>query len=172
MTDNSVEKTADKPEKPNRRRLLGWFWALLSLLACIEVGWLTGSIFKSRKSGADRSRLEGFVDAGRVETFKVGDVKAIPEAMLYLARLEDGSFIALSKTCTHLGCTLPWNDEQQKFVCPCHGSTFAQNGVVLTAPAVRPLDYYPVRIENGLIRIDMSSPMKREIFDPSQTTRV
>ena len=147
-------------------------WGLLGLLACIEIGWLTGSILKSRKTGAARNKRSRLIDAGRVESFKPGEVKAIPEAMLYLARLEDGSFIALSKTCTHLGCTLPWNEEQQKFICPCHGSTFARNGTVLTAPATRPLDYYPLRIEDGLIRIDAGSPIKRETFAPSQATRV
>jgi cytochrome b6-f complex iron-sulfur subunit len=127
---------------------------------------------KSRKKGTVRDSRDRFIDAGQVNWFKPGDVKAIPEAMLYLACLDDGSFIALSKTCTHLGCTLTWDDEQQKFVCPCHGSTFARNGLVLTAPAVRPLDYYPVRIENNLIRINVGSPIKREAFDPSQATRV
>jgi len=172
MTDKRADNTADTPVEPQRRRLLGWFWALLSLLACIEIGWLGGLILRSRKTAAARSNRDRFIDAGQAAAFKPGDVKAIPEAMLYLARLEDGSFIALSKTCTHLGCTVPWNEEQQKFVCPCHGSTFARDGSVLTAPAIRALDFYRVRIENGLIRINVGSPMKRESFDPSQTTRV
>lgn len=166
------EATANKPEKPQRRTLIGRLWALLGLLACIEIGWLSGAILKSRKAGAGRKRGSRFIDGGRVETLKPGDVKAIPEGMLYLSRLEDGSFIALSKTCTHLGCTVPWDQEQQKFVCPCHGSTFARNGTVLTAPAIRPLDYYPVRIENGLIRIDAANPMKRDGFEPNQATRI
>lgn len=162
----------NKPEKPQRRTLLSRLWALLGLLACIEIGWLGGSILKSRKSGTARKNGSRFIDGGRVESFEPGDVKAIPEGMLYLSRLEDGSFIAMSKTCTHLGCTVPWDQELQKFVCPCHGSTFARNGTVLTAPAIRPLDYYPVRIENGLIRIDIANPMKREAFDSNQAIQV
>ncbi len=169
---NRQTTISEQPQQPQRRRLLGWLWGLLGLLACVEIGWLTGSILKSRKTGAEGNKQSRLIDGGRVETFKPGEVKAIPEAMLYLACLEDGSFIALSKTCTHLGCTVPWNDEQQKFICPCHGSTFARNGAVLTAPATRPLDYYPLRIEDGLIRIDAGSPLKREAFDPAQATRV
>lgn len=166
------ETTTNKPEKPQRRTLLSRLWALLGLLACIEIGWLGGSILKSRKSGTARQNGNRFIAGGRVESFEPGDVKAIPEGMLYLSRLEDGSFIAMSKTCTHLGCTVPWDQKLQKFVCPCHGSTFARNGTVLTAPAIRPLDYYPVRIENGLIRIDIANPMKREAFDSNQATQV
>ena len=166
------KKTENRPVKPQRRTLLGWLWALLGLLACIEIGWLTGKILKSRKTITVRQNGSRFIDGGRVESFTPGDVKAIPEGMLYLSRLEDGSFIAMSKTCTHLGCTVPWDREKQKFVCPCHGSTFDRTGSVLTAPAIRPLDYYPVRIENGLIRIDIASPTKRDAFNPSQVTPV
>ena len=172
MTHYTAGSSADHPKRPRRRRLLGWLWALFGFLAVIETGWLTVSILKSRKKGTARSKQDRFIDAGLVSSFKPGEVKAIPEAMLFLACLEDGSFLGLSKTCTHLGCTLTWNDEQQQFVCPCHGSTFARNGIVLNSPAVRPLDYYPVRIENGLIRINVGNPIKRETFDPSQATRV
>jgi len=160
------------PENGPRRTLLGRLWALLGLLACIEIGWLGGSILKARKAGSGGEGGTRLIDGGRVESFKPGEVRAIPEGMVYLCRLEDGGFIALSKTCTHLGCTVPWDREQQKFVCPCHGSTFARNGDVLTAPALRPLDYFPVRIENGLVRIDVSTPIRREAFTAEQVTRV
>ncbi len=161
----------DSLEKPQRRSLLNRLWALLALLACIELSWLTGSIFKSRKTRNLEKDRGQFVDGGRVEALRPGDVKAIPEGMLYLSCLENGSFIALSRTCTHLGCALSWDVNDKKFVCPCHGSTFNQEGVVLTAPAIRPLDFSPVRIENGLVRIDISSPLKREKFDPAQVTK-
>jgi cytochrome b6-f complex iron-sulfur subunit len=45
-------------------------------------------------------------------------------------------------------------------------------GEVLTAPAPRPLDTYPVRIENGIVKIDISAPQKREHFDPTQATKL
>ncbi len=160
------------PEKPQRRTLLNRLWALLGLLACIELSWLTGSILKSRKTKTDSADGENYIDAGRIESFKPGDVKAIPEGLLYVSRLDDGSFIALSRTCTHLGCAIPWNEENQKFVCPCHGSMFDRTGVVINPPAIRPLDYFPVRIENGLIRVNTDKPIKREIFEPTQVTQV
>jgi len=44
-----------------------------------------------------------------------------------------------SSTCTHLGCKI--NKEQNnKFVCPCHGSQFALNGVVIKGPAAKNLE--------------------------------
>jgi cytochrome b6-f complex iron-sulfur subunit len=165
-----MEQRQDKVAT-NRRSLLNWVWAGLGLLACIELGWITKSILGSRKKREARKLRDTLVDAGNVTRFKPGTVSAIPEGNFYLSRLDDGSFIALSRSCTHLGCAVPWDEKQQKFVCPCHGSTFDMRGEVLTPPASRPLEYYPVRIENGLVRIEMSAPRKRDTFDPSQTTR-
>ncbi len=162
----------DTPSQPRRRTLLNRIWALIALLAFVELGWLSSSLLRARKSRYDRRQGSRYVDAGRVESFKAGDVKAIPEALLFLACLEDNRFIALSRTCTHLGCALSWDTAEDKFVCPCHGSTFDRAGVVLTSPALRPLDFYPVRIEDGQIRIDVSNSQRRESFDASQTTTV
>ena len=49
-----------------------------------------------------------------------------------------GEVIALSLTCTHLGCTL--NVTSGALVCPCHGSRFDYTGRVLAGPAARPLE--------------------------------
>lgn len=37
--------------------------------------------------------------------------------------------------CTHLGCALTWNKQERIWDCPCHGSTFAENGQVRYNPA-------------------------------------
>ena len=36
----------------------------------------------------------------------------------------DGGFLALSSRCTHLGCSVPWDEKARTFPCPCHASTF------------------------------------------------
>lgn len=39
--------------------------------------------------------------------------------------------------CTHMGCVLEWNPDTRTYDCPCHGSRFAKDGLVLSSPAVR-----------------------------------
>lgn len=41
----------------------------------------------------------------------------------------------LNAVCTHLGCVVPWNGNENKFVCPCHGSQYNSEGKVVRGPA-------------------------------------
>ena len=56
----------------------------------------------------------------------------------------DGKVSVVSPTCTHLGCTVQWNDAERSWDCPCHGSRFSVDGAVLDGPAVKPLKVYEV----------------------------
>lgn len=55
-------------------------------------------------------------------------------AVKNLASLRD------TKRCTHLGCKLTWNPEDETWDCPCHGSRFDRDGNVLSGPAVRKIE--------------------------------
>jgi len=51
---------------------------------------------------------------------------------------------AVSRRCTHLGCTLSYDEAAGQLVCPCHHSRFDIHGQRLAGPAQRNLALYAV----------------------------
>ena len=97
---------------------------------------------------------------------------AFPRGQFYLVRLEEGGFLAIHRRCTHLGCAIPWDENESQFHCPCHGSLFNTVGEVTGGPAPRPMDYFPVVIRSGEVWVDTSKPVERSEYDPSQLTKI
>jgi cytochrome b6-f complex iron-sulfur subunit len=157
--------------EPSRRGFLGRLWLLLGGVAVAEAAWIVGDFFKPRSRRAVDDGADSIVVAGPVDEFEPGSVTAFPKGRFYLARLPDGGFLALHRECTHLGCTVPWIATEDRFVCPCHASSFDITGDVLSPPAPRPLDIFPVRIENDIVKVDVRKPIKRQSFTPSQVVR-
>ena len=55
--------------------------------------------------------------------------------------------LAFDGSCPHAGCDLTWVPEDREVECPCHGSRFASDGVVLQRPATTDLNTYPVTVD-------------------------
>ena len=146
-------------------------WLLLGGVALAEVVWVVSDFFKPRKRRASNGGADTVIVAGPVNRFEPGSVTAFPEGRFYLARLADGGFLALHRECTHLGCTVPWVAAEDRFVCPCHASSFDITGDVLSPPAPRPLDIFQVRIENAIVKVDIRRAVKRQSFSSSQVVR-
>ncbi len=51
-----------------------------------------------------------------------------------------GTLHSFTAVCPHLGCVLQWNGDEKTFDCPCHGSRFSKEGVVINGPAVSNLE--------------------------------
>lgn len=64
--------------------------------------------------------------------------------------------VAYSTVCTHQGCTVEYDVDEQLLACPCHGSSFdpADGAAVVSGPAEQPLPSVPVVVDEdaGVLR--------------------
>ncbi len=66
--------------------------------------------------------------------------------------------IALSAACTHMGCIVQWQDNDQRFHCPCHGGLFTRYGQPDDSGPMRYLAALPrlrVKIENANVYVEV-----------------
>ena len=88
-------------------------------------------------------------------------VRGLPDPELTYLVIETGPEIApygIQPVCTHLGCTVPWDAEQNRFICPCHNSQYDAAGQVLQGPAQRPLPLVTVVVKQNQIRLVDRAP--------------
>jgi len=75
------------------------------------------------------------------------------EGNIIIANVGNDTFIALSKTCTHAGCTVSYSASNNNFPCPCHGSVFSTSGSVVNGPASSPLKAYNVTKSDNILTV-------------------
>jgi cytochrome b6-f complex iron-sulfur subunit len=154
--------------KLDRRHFFGIVWAT-ALVALI--GQAGAGLFKFMTPVLEEGAFGTVVKAGRVNEFEVGSVNYFRESRFYLVRLEEG-FLAIYRKCPHLGCVVPWDEKSDNFNCPCHSSLFTMPGEVISGPAPRPMDLFPVEIRGDEVFVDTGVVIEREAFDSSQVTPV
>jgi nitrite reductase/ring-hydroxylating ferredoxin subunit len=70
----------------------------------------------------------------------------------------NGRFFAIDDTCTHEQCLLTEEGTLEGTVvtCGCHGAQFdVTTGQVLAPPALEPLNAYPLRVDQGVVVIEI-----------------
>ena len=170
MTNPDRRNTTGAKGTSTRRSLLTRLWALLGLVALVELFGMVLTFLRPQPKSTNAGTQDPIITAGPVDSFEPETVTAFVRGKFYLARLADGGFLALSRTCTHLGCTLPWVEKENKFICPCHASQFDITGEVINPPAPRALDIYQIVIENNIVRVDTGQRKKRSQFAAGQVT--
>jgi Rieske Fe-S protein len=81
--------------------------------------------------------------AGEGFNFKANDGT---DAILF--KTKDEKVYALSRICTHEGCSVEFDLAQNKLICPCHGATYeAPDGNVISGPTQRNLKKINVKID-------------------------
>ena len=157
-------------DKMTRRNFFNRIWIWLTVIAGLEfVGLLIAFLFSgSKRSG--KKDISQVKIIGRLEDISPNTVYPYRSGQIYLVRMKDGGFLALSLKCTHLGCSIQWNEDEDKFICPCHSSEFDRNGDVLSPPAPHALDIFAVIIEEGVVKVDLGKKTKRKKFEMSQVS--
>jgi cytochrome b6-f complex iron-sulfur subunit len=94
------------------------------------------------------------VTDGVMRPFDVGSV-------IGFVRRVNGKPEAVSGVCTHQGCRLWFDAPDDRLRCPCHSTSFAPAGQVLTHQlpiAPKPLPTLMIREENGAIEVFVPAP--------------
>ncbi len=163
-----------------RRQFLSraW-WAAGGLLVVEATGGLVASLWPRSKAGSFGTKVK-VASIEEVRAMPVGTITYFPEQRFYLSHVESG-FLALYRKCTHLGCVIPWLADESseddlvakgRFNCPCHGGIFDRYGMVHAGPPPRPLDLFPIILEEGEVIVDTGTIIERSSFDESQVTKI
>jgi len=162
------EKASTTNPVQSRREFLDKLWKGLGIVAVVQfVAVFFGFLF-SGKSESETQKPKQLFEAGDINSFQKKSVTIFRGGRFYLVRLADGGFLALSLRCTHLGCSINWEEDKQRFICPCHASAFEINGNVQNPPAPSALDYFPVAIQNGKVMVDVGTKLSRDRFSKEQ----
>ena len=90
-----------------------------------------------------------------------GAERVLPGSFLYfnyprandpavLVRAQDGEYLAYSRKCAHLGCSVDFNSARRCLECPCHRGIYdARTGYVVYGPPPRPLDQIVLQMRAG-----------------------
>jgi menaquinol-cytochrome c reductase iron-sulfur subunit len=110
----------------------------------------------------------GWSDIGKIEEFasltaplkklitvdqRDGWRKIVSEKAIYVLPAKDGVLRVLSPICPHLGCSIPWLEAKQQFICPCHTAIFTLDGTRVSGPAPRPMDDLESKVEGGVLKV-------------------
>ncbi len=75
------------------------------------------------------------------------------QTAVYVLPSKDGQFRILSPICPHLGCSVRWVGDQDKFICPCHSGSFTADGERIAGPPPRSMDALESKVENGMLKV-------------------
>ena len=99
------------------------------------------------------------VAAGKVEDLKPNSGKIVKfgNKPVLLVRMNDTEWKAFSAVCTHLNCTVQYQEARREIWCACHNGTYDLNGRVASGPPPKPLDELAVKIRGDEVVISRPS---------------
>ncbi len=80
----------------------------------------------------------------------------LSQPILVFRNSKTQNIIAVDPKCTHQGCNVEFDAEQQLLICPCHNSQFFLDGTVAKKPAEQSLTIYETKQEGESIVVIVS----------------
>jgi cytochrome b6-f complex iron-sulfur subunit len=138
MSDAIIERRTTL----NRREFLNFAWLASLGFLLIDISGVTLLFAMPRfREGEFGGKFKlGF--ASNVFPLPGGSPIPVVKGIFWLVRTKAGLVVALYKVCTHLGCLYNWRSEENKYICPCHGSQFQLDGTYIQGPAPRSCDRF------------------------------
>jgi cytochrome b6-f complex iron-sulfur subunit len=169
---------AKPPAKKGQSRrffLLTWFGAAWTAFSVSMMAMILGTVRFMFPNVL--SEPPSTFKVGTPDQFEPGQVAEQFKQEFGCWIVREGKVIfALSSTCTHLGCTPNWLENEQKFKCPCHGSGFRKDGTNFEGPAPRPLERFKIGLgDDGQLVVDKSRKFQKELgqwSDPEASIEV
>ena len=101
------------------------------------------------------------IDVCPVEDLPPGSVKLVHAGSITVGVYNlNGKYCAIEDRCSHDDgplCEGEFDAEEGYAICPRHGAHIdICSGRPLTLPAVLPVDTFPVRVDDGLVKVDLS----------------
>ena len=101
------------------------------------------------------------VDVGPVEELRPGSVKIVIAGSLTIGVYNlNGEYFALEDRCSHDDgplCEGDFDPDEGVAICPRHGANIdIRTGRPRTLPAVEPVATYPVRVEDGIVKLEVA----------------
>jgi cytochrome b6-f complex iron-sulfur subunit len=94
---------------------------------------------------------------------EAGEELLFPDEKVLVRRHQNGQLGAISLVCTHLGCTV--NRVTTGFLCPCHGSQYDVDGMVVSGPAPKTLPWHAIKnIPGDMIEIDTGTTLEQDTY--------
>ena len=151
---------------PGRRRFLARIITTIHAAIATSLGVVLGGTVLSPLFGKQE---ENWLPAGTLSnlpehdplpvTLRVaredGYNQIIARKNIFLVRTGDSGVMAIDSTCTHLGCGVRWDADEQLIKCPCHGGVYDRMGTVKSGPPPAPLARLATKVEGDQILVQV-----------------
>jgi Rieske Fe-S protein len=145
-----------------RRKLLGWLVGIINIgvigaIIAPTMGFIAAPLKRKREPGIWVPVLDA-VDLADGETKSVSYTLDVVDGYMTAKRTfstfvyrKGSRVVAYDPSCPHLGCHVEFKDKKKRYVCPCHGGVFDEDGNRLSGPPPRGLTKVAAKVESGRI---------------------